>query len=549
MVNISGKFLQSVDKWNTALYIRLSQDDKEKSISNSVINQKKMLEEFAAQDTSLNIIDTYIDDGYTGTNFIRPGFVKMMEDMKLGRINCIIVKDLSRFGREHIDVDNYLERIFPLMNIRFISIIQNLDSFINPAKMNSIEVPFLNLINEEYARDISRKTKASLDTKRKEGKYVCGLTPYGYVKNPEDKNHLVIDEDAAVIIVKVFEWYISGMSHVEIKDKLNEMKVLNTAAHRARRSIKKQKHSTKNNSGLWDTRRVRQILNNELYTGDMIQGKTVSYTHKTKKRIPLPRDKWVIVKSTHESIISHSTFDTVQALLVKKMRPRAKNSAPSPLARYIRCADCGESMVRTTCSSNGRKYKKYVCSLSKKYGRKVCGTHIIDEDVLLEIILNSVQMQIKCAIDIEEIIKKSQQSRITERNNAFLTRKALKIESEISRAITLKQGLYEDCKSGLITEDEYCQMKSAYEDSNRELNKDLSSIKRQIKEVSNQKIEDNIFITTFKQFNNINEITRDVVIALIEEIVVFKERQITIKFKYRDEYKKLVSIFALEGKS
>ncbi len=206
-------------------------------------------------------------------------------------------------------------------------------------------------------------------------------------------------------------------------------------------------------------------------------------------------------------------------------------------------------MVRTTCTHNGRKYKKYVCSLSKKYGSKICGTHSIDEDVLLEIILNSIQKQIKCAVDIEKTIKKAQHSKITERNTAFLERKVSKIEKEINRVTTLKQGLYEDCKSGLITEDEYSQMKSSYEDSNRELSIELLNIKRQITEVSDQKIEDSIFITTFKRFNNINEITRDIVTALIEEIIVFEERQITIKFKYRDEYKKLTSIFASEVKS
>ncbi len=545
MINKSQK---SIDLWKTALYVRLSQDDKEKSISNSVINQQNMLKEFAEIDKEFKIVDCYIDDGYTGTNFNRPGFIRMMDDMKMGRLNCIIVKDLSRFGREHIDVDNYLERIFPLMNVRFISVMQNLDSFKNPTKMNSIEIPFLNLINEEYARDISRKTKASLESKRKEGKYISSLTPYGYLKDPLDKNHLIIDEEAAISIEKIYHWFVNGMDYSEIKNKLNEMRILNPADYRASKKAENNKINV-GYTGLWETRHIRQILNTDLYTGDMIQGKTATYNHKTKKRIPLPKEEWIIVPSTHEPIVSHSTFETAQSIQEKKTRPRIKKAEPSPLSRFIKCGDCGEPLVRTTCTHNGRKYKKYVCSLSKKYGNKVCGTHIIDEDVLLEIILNSVQMQIKCAIDIEKTIKKAQHSKIAERNSVFLERKVSKIENEINRVTTLKQGLYEDCKSGLITEDEYSQMKSSYEDSNIELNIELSNINRQITEVSNQKIEDNIFITTFKRFNNINEITRDVVIALIEEIIVYEERRITIKFKYRDECKKLASIFASEGKS
>lgn len=265
-----------------------------------------------------------------------------------------------------------------------------------------------------------------------------------------------------------------------------------------------------------------------------------------KKRIPLPRDEWIIVPNTHEPIITHSTFDTVQALLAEKMRPRAKMVAPSPLARYIKCADCGESMVRTICSSKGKKYKKYVCSTSKRYGSKACSSHIIDEDVLLEIILNSIQLQIKCAVDIEKTIKQVQKSRAVKQTTIFLEKKSLKIENEIHRVITLKQGLYEDCKSGLITEQEYLDMKTAYEDAYKELNVELSNISKQIKEVSNQKIENNIFITTFKQFGNIIEITRDVVVTLIDEIVVSEGRRINIKFKFIDEYKKLKSIFANE---
>jgi len=198
--------------WNTALYIRLSEDDKDLSVSNSVVNQKNLLEKFIAtvKDDNFNVVDSYIDDGYTGTNFDRPGFQRMMGDIRAGRANCIIVKDLSRFGREHIDVDNYLERIFPMMQVRFISVMQHLDSYRNPQKMSSIEVPFLNLINEAYARDISRKTKASLVTKRKRGQYVSGFAPYGYRKDEIDINHLVVDEDAAGNVIRILTGIFRG---------------------------------------------------------------------------------------------------------------------------------------------------------------------------------------------------------------------------------------------------------------------------------------------------------------------------------------------------
>jgi hypothetical protein len=196
-------------------------------------------------------------------------------------------------------------------------------------------------------------------------------------------------------------------------------------------------------------------------------------------------------------------------------------------------------MVRTTCSSNGRKYKKYVCSTSKRYGSKLCSSHIIDEDVLLEIILHSIQLQIKCAVNIEKTIKQAQKSKVVKQTTIFLEKKSLKIENEIHRITTLKQGLYEDCKSGLITKQEYYDMKTAYEDADKDLNLELVNINKQIQEVSTQGIENNMFITTFKKYGNITEITREVIVALIDEIVVHEGRRINIKFKFEDEYKKL----------
>ena len=337
-------------------------------------------------------------DGYTGTNFDRPGFQRMMEDIRSSHVNCIIVKDLSRFGREHIDVDNYLERIFPMMQVRFISVMQHLDSYRNPQKMSSIEVPFLNLINEAYARDISRKTKASLMTKRRQGQYVSGLASYGYRKDENHINHLVVDEDAAENVTHIFDWYLQGKSFGQIANKLNANGFPSPSAHKVKAGITKH---TGNNR--WDGEAIRQILSRPIYTGDMVQGCTKTLNHKIKKRVPVAEEDLIVVSGTHQALVSHDVYEAVQLLLKKNIKPKEKIK-PSPLAQFVYCADCGKPMVRSTSCMNGKRYCKYVCSTSKRYGKEVCGTHIIDEEVLLEVLLSCIQTQILCAMDLEEVI-------------------------------------------------------------------------------------------------------------------------------------------------
>lgn len=473
----------------------------------------------------------------------------MMDDAKTGIVNCIIVKDLSRFGRDHIDVDNYLERIFPLMDVRFISVMQNLDSYKNPLKMNSIEIPFLNLINEEYSRDISRKTKASLNAKRRRGQYVYSFTPYGYLKDPKDKNKLIVDENAASYINSIFDWYINGLSYNMITKRLNNLGILSPLAYKVSIGVRKiQKNSDVNEYKLWKTQAVGKILNNPRYTGDMVQGKTASRSYKIKERVTLPKEKWIIVKNTHEAIISHDIFEAAQELIQKHSKPKRK-TVPSILARYIKCADCGKSMVRSTSKKNGIQYKKYVCSSSKKYGKDFCATHIISEDVLLEIILACIQKQISCVIDLDKVINNINQNDVCKKEIDFLNNKFDKNEREMSNINNLIQGLYGDYKDGLLTKDEYVYMKENYNNKNVDLLSKKTILINTINDfqiIHNSKAEykNNPFISSYIKYKNITEVTRDIVVALIDEILVYEGRHIRINFKYQSEYEKIITIFA-----
>ena len=336
-------------KWNAAIYVRISEEERNKELSNSIDNQISLLTAYASK-KNINIYAIYEDDGYSGGNFKRPGFKKLMSDIDSGIINCILIKDLSRFGREHIEGDFYLEKYFPQKGIRFISLHERLDSFKDPFRMNSIEIPLINIFNEQYLRQVSNATKASLKLKRKEGQFVSAITPYGYLRSPEDKYTLIVDEETRHIVVKIFRDYISYNNMSDIANELNSMRIISPANRR-----KQLTHKAIRAESIWTTSTIRTILAQQIYTGDMVQGKTYSYNYKVNKREQLPEDKWDIVENTHEALISNAEFEKVQVLLNRKVKPKNYKNAtqPSIFSGFIVCSDCGEKMVRSTSVSNG----------------------------------------------------------------------------------------------------------------------------------------------------------------------------------------------------
>jgi DNA invertase Pin-like site-specific DNA recombinase len=377
-----NELVSTDQKWNAAIYVRISEEERNKELSNSIVNQKKLLTSYAYK-KSISVHEIYEDDGYSGGNFNRPGFKKLMLDIDSGIINCILIKDLSRFGREHIEGDFYLEKYFPQKGVRFISLHERLDSIKDPVRMNSIEIPLINIFNEQYLRQVSNATKASLKLKRKEGQFVGSIPPYGYLRSPEDKYRLIVDEEIRHIVVKIFRDYISHNNMSDISNELNTMRILSPANRR-----KQLTHKAIRSESIWTTSTIRTILTQQIYTGDMVQGKTYSYNYKVDKREPLPEDKWDIVKNTHEALISKVEFEKVQVLLNRKVKPKntKKDTLPSIFSGFVMCSECGKKMVRSTSVSNGVTYHKLICSTYKKYGADACSCHLIQEDVLMEIV-------------------------------------------------------------------------------------------------------------------------------------------------------------------
>ncbi len=371
--------------WNVAVYLRLSKEDNESIESNSIVNQRELVEQYISSKSDLELVDYYIDDGYSGTNFNRPGFERLLQDMKNKKINCIIVKDLSRFARNHIEADMYFENIFPVLNIRFISVIENIDSFENPDSMDNLIVPFKNLLNDAYAKDISKKVKSALTAKRLNGEFIGTSATYGYIKNPKDKHKLIIDEEASKNVVQIFNGIIEGKTVSEIANELNKNNILTPAAYKRKNEPESNNIETDKR---WNTKMINKMLKDRIYVGDLIQGKKKVENYRSHKLITTKKDEWIIIQNNHEPIISKDKFDKVQEIIEKNKCARS-NKEKDLFYRFLKCSDCGDSFTLRKV----KNYEYYHCTSYVRNGS--CTSHSIRKDKLAEIVLEELNKRFK----------------------------------------------------------------------------------------------------------------------------------------------------------
>lgn len=532
--------------YKAALYIRLSAEDGDKEESNSVTNQRMLLNEFLNDNPDIELYDYYIDDGYSGTDFSRPSFERLLDDLYAKRFNTVIVKDLSRLGRNYIEVGNYIEKIFPLFNIRFIAINDQIDSIKNPDSVNSVIVPFKNLINDEYCRDISNKIKAVLNVKMKKGEYVGAFAPYGYLKDPEDIHHLIIDEDAAKVVKLIFELTLNGYGRTAIAKKLNELGILNPTGHRViDLKIKTAGVSgadKKNIKYTWCSTTVRQILNNEMYCGDIVQHKGKLISYKIHKRVLLPKEEWVIVRDVHEPIIDRETFEKVQKEIMGRDTRMNSNGKISMFAGHIKCGDCERAMSKKVASKyNGktRPYYHYMCSAYMRSGGTQCSKHTIRNDELENAVLETIKIQIGLISDIERIKTEIDDGGFLEKRKKFLEVNINKCEEFVNLRRQLRKEAYEDWKLGNITEKEYNEYTKEYGEQIRQCEDTIDKYYEELKEFDQATRECN-WIEYFTKYKNVNTLSRELIDSLIDNIYVYEDKKIKIKFKYEDEYNYLI---------
>ena len=534
-------------KWMAGLYIRLSREDGDKDESDSVSNQRMLLREYSAKLPDVEVADYFIDDGWTGTNFERPGFIRLMEQIKAGSLNCIIVKDLSRFGRNYIEVGNYLEQIFPFMGVRFISIADSLDSYGNPGQMNTIMVPFKNLINDEYCRDISNKVRSSLYSRRRSGKFIGSFSAYGYVKDPDNKGELLVDETAAPIVKNIYEWFLDGLGAITIAKKLNDMGIPSPSEYKKMCGLHyKVSDSSVKGPVMWGYSSVKRILQNRMYCGDLVQGVMRVTSYKVKKLQRVPEDEWMVCENHHEGIVDRETFEKVQRIFDTDTRMTQEQGRVTMLGGFMRCADCGRAMNRHKNVHSYGTYHYFVCSTYKKISKNVCSRHSIRADYVENAVLEAIQAQVAMAVKIDEVFQELEKNEKAKTNTVMLDGVLAGKEREIEKLSRIKEDLYMDWKSNILSKEEFISMKQRYTEDIERMQDEVLTLREEIKKQSDMKnFRCNNFVESFKKHQNIEYLTREVLLELVDTIYVHEGKKITIKFRFRDELQRCRELLEL----
>jgi len=543
-----GLRVLNIKKWIIAKYIRLSKEDgDDKDESNSVTSQDKILDELIcdlrnSSNDEYVVYDTYIDDGFSGTDFNRPDFQRLLQDMKNGKINMVVVKDLSRLGRNYIESGNYIEQIFPLFNVRFVTKAEDIDSYYKPATVNNVMVPFKNLMNDEYCRDISNKIILANNARKRNGQYLGSFPLYGYKKDPNDKYKLIIDEEPAEIVRLIYKLFLEGKGRVTITKTLNDMGVLNPTAYK-QKVLGQNYVNSFNMEGntLWCDTTVSHILKNEMYTGTLIQGKKKMISYKVHKQVDVPKENWIVVKNNHEPIIDMETFEKVQDIIKRDTRVKSDGTGEVSLfAGYIRCADCLRAMNKKSTNNKIKTYYYYVCNTYRKKKEGACTKHTIRSDYLEKIVLESIKLQIDLALEMEKMIQKINKSPTRNLYNANIKKMIQSKTNELEKTKRLKKAVYEDWKLGAITQDEYFEYKTSYEQDAINIEESIKYLQEEKKKYEEQVLGDNSWIDSLKQKRNITTLTRDIIIELIDCVYIHEGGNITIKFKFADEYNRIL---------
>ena len=505
----------------TALYCRLSRDDGTESESNSIGNQKKLLSQKAKE---MGLTDTkyYVDDGYTGTNFNRPGFQQLIDDIEIGLVSAVMVKDLSRLGRDYVSVGNYTDSYFPEHNIRFIAVNDAIDSDEGESEI----APFKNILNEMYARDISKKIRSSHRLRGSMGEPLS-QPPYGYMKSPENKKKWIIDPEAATVVKSIFKMCLDGKGNETIARELQENKVLIPMAYWRSKGLNRGGKKTQTNPYKWCKTTVQKILSQQEYCGDIINFKTYSKSFKNKRRIENSKENWAVFKDVNEPIIDRETFETVQKFISKTKRraPKKENGERSIFNGLIYCGDCHSKMRYHTSTSN-KEIHYFSCSDNKvDYRGKCPGRHYVRADALEEV----VKLELRRLVEILEIDESYFAQLLLRKNDEEREKDKKFLESELQKAIArsntvsqLYEKLYEDNVIGKVSDEWFVELSHKYEKERMDLKAKIANTRYKIEELKNNNSEYEKFISAIRRFMQIDNLTSPLLRELIDHIDVFE---------------------------
>lgn len=505
----------------TALYCRLSRDDGTESESNSIGNQKKLLSQKAKE---MGLTDTkyYVDDGYTGTNFNRPGFQQLIDDIEIGLVSAVMVKDLSRLGRDYVSVGNYTDSYFPEHNVCFIAVNDAIDSDEGESEI----APFKNILNEMYARDISKKIRSSHRLRGSMGEPLS-QPPYGYMKSPENKKKWIIDPEAATVVKSIFKMCLDGKGNETIARKLQENKVLIPMAYWRSKGLNRGGKKTQTNPYKWCKTTVQKILSQQEYCGDIINFKTYSKSFKNKTRYENSKENWAVFKDVNEPIIDRETFETVQKFISKTKRraPKKENGERSIFNGLIYCGDCHSKMRYHTSTSN-KEIHYFTCSDNKvDYRGKCPGRHYVRADALEEV----VKLELRRLVEMLEIDESYFAQLLLRKNDEEREKDKKFLESELQKAIArsntvsqLYEKLYEDNVIGKVSDEWFVELSHKYEKERMDLKAKIADTRHKIEELKNTNSEYGKFISAIRRFMQMDNLTSPLLRELIDHIDIFE---------------------------
>lgn len=532
-------------KYKATAYIRLSYAGDRTSESDSVGNQRRLIESFIAKTPEIELVAEKIDDGYSGILFDRPSFKEMMQDIVDGKINCVIVKDLSRLGREYIETGRYLRRVFPAYGVRFIAITDNIDTA-HESSGDDLAVSVKNIMNEAYCRDISIKTRSSLDVKRRNGDFVGAFPVYGYMKSEENRNRLVPDPYASRVVQDIFRMRLDGASATKIAAELNRLGIPSPLTYKKNKGLPCAKGGFADGEDCkWSATTVNRILRDVTYTGTLLQGKVGTPHYKIKERELRPASEWVQVSNSHEAIIAKQDFDLVQRIQRLDTRTAPERDTVYLFSGVLICGCCGGRMTRKTNRRNGREYHYYYCPTGKKNG---CDHPIMVQEQRLTVHVCAIlKAYIDNIVSLDALLSSVDQQKINQALAKEYSGHIQENQRRLEEVSEYKARLYESLVSGIVTREDYNAFRAKYTRQAEEIRNSIQALEEKLEDVMNNRSERNRWIAHFTQFSSMETLDRKAVVRLIQSIRVLGKKELDIHFAYEDEYEKAVQVLKLAG--
>ena len=523
------------DTYRVAMYLRLSQDDEKydkdfKAESNSISNQRLQIQDYIDKNEEMELAKEYVDDGYSGINFERPAFKEMMEDVITGSINCIVVKDLSRFGRDYIDSGRYLQRVFPSLDIRFIALNDNYDSFTASETEKNLVIPFKNFINDNYCRDTSAKVRSVCKVKRKQGQFISNYAPYGYEKDEEDKHKIVIDKEVEDVVRKIFSMKLEGYSSYSIAKHLNDNGIPSPMEHKKAKGIRYKTGFCTKAVAKWDTPAVNRILTNEVYIGTLQQGKREKINYKLDKVVSKDKSDWIEIEDNHEAIIDPHDFEIVQKLLKCDIKAKTVGEKADLFSGLLFCKDCNAQMTKKVDKRGKTPTVYYICSSYNK-GHN-CSRHSIKQEELQRTVLEMIRHYIQYLGEYETVSEKIKEMEVSYELFQKIDKRQEYTKKSKAKFELLKSSLYQDLKEGIIAEEEFYDMREFY--TNRIVESELI-LEKQSKEIARlykKSLGNQNFLADIKKYQNIGALERGLLVRLVDKIYVLEDKKIEIQFNY-----------------